>query len=99
MATIHVRFGSIMPTGAPVYPRAPRKSETVTSSGTSAMSANSAVGGEFITVTAIDGAVYALIGTNPTALATGAGMEAIPSGGTKDFGPVNDGDKIAVIDV
>ena len=99
MANIHVRFGPVMAAGAPTYTRAPRRSETVTSSGTSAQSTNTADDGDFATVTAIDGAVYVLIGPNPTALASGAGMEAIPSGGVKDFGPLKTGDKVAVIDV
>lgn len=99
MANIQIRFGEAMSGTAPVYSRLPRKSEKVTSSGTSAQSTNTANGGEIVTVTAIDGSIYALIGSNPTALASGAGMEAIPSGSSKDFGPLKDGDKVAVIDV
>lgn len=99
MANIHVRFGEIAPGSQPVYQRTPRKSETVTSSASSAQSTNTANSGEYATVTAIDGSVYVLIGDNPTALASGAGMDAVPSGGTKDFGPLKDGDKVAVIDV
>ena len=99
MASIHIRFGEITPGSDPVFQRVPRKSETVTSSGTSAQSTNTANSGEYVCITALDGSVYSLVGENPTALASGAGMEAIPSGGFKVFGPLKDLDKVAVIDV
>lgn len=97
MASIHVAFGSPMASGAPVHPRKPRRSETVTSSGTSARTTGTAQGGDFAFVTAIDGAVYVEIG--PSATATSSSSWAVPSGGSKEFGPLKDGDQVAVIDV
>lgn len=99
MATIHVRFGELMGAGAPVYSRLPGSSEELTSSGTSAQTTSTATGGDYATVSALDGAVYVTIGSNPTALASGANMDVVTSGGTKDFGPLKPGDKVAVIDV
>lgn len=99
MASIHVRFGEVMGAGAPVYASKPRKSETVTSSASSAQTTNTANSGDYATISAIDGSVYVTTGSNPTALATGAGMDVVISGTVKDFGPLKDGDKVAVIDV
>lgn len=98
MADIHISFGEVMGSGAPAYARLPRKSETVTSSASSAASVNTANGGEYVTITAIDGPVFTTIGASPTALASGAGMEVVVSGAWRTFGPLKDGDKVAVID-
>lgn len=99
MASIHIRFGEGMTQGAPIYSAKPRASETVTSSATSAQSTITAVSGDIATITAIDGPVYVVVGANPTALNTGAGMDVVLSGQTKDFGPMKDMEKVAVIDV
>lgn len=99
MSTIHVRFGEAMGAGAPVYAPLPRASESVTSSATSAATTIEAQGGDFASVSAVDGSVYMTIGSSPTALASGANMHVVLSGQTKDFGPLKDGDKVAVIDV
>lgn len=99
MASIHIRFGDAMGAGAPVYAPLPSASEKVTSSATSAASAVSATGGDFATISAVDGSVFITIGQTPVALASGSNMDVVLSGQTKDFGPLKPGDKVAVIDV
>lgn len=93
----HVEIGEVMMAGAPVYPRIPRKAEilTTTSSAQTSFTANS---GEFATVVAITADVNIAIGPNPTALAAGTNQQRVPAGGVRDFGPLKDGDIIAVID-
>lgn len=93
----HVEFGEVMMAGAPVYPRLPRKAEIVASA-SSTQTSFTANGGEFATVTAIAADVNVAIGSNPTALAAGTNQARIPVGVTRDFGPLKDGDKVAVID-
>lgn len=97
MANIHIRFGEIMPGDAPVYQRVPRSSEVITSSGSNQTTTMTATGGDYATITAIDGAVYVDIAASPNASTNK--REAVPSGGTKDFGPLKEGDKVAVVDV
>lgn len=99
MGTIHVAFGGAMGAGAPVYPPAPRKSEAVTSSASSASTTNTANGGEYARIVSVDANVYLAVGSSPTALASGAGMHVCLSGNTLDLGPLKDGDKVAVINV
>ena len=99
MGTVHITFGGAMGAGAPVYPSKPRKSEAVTSSGTSASTTNAANGGEYARILSFDANVYVTVGASPTALASGAGMLACTSGGVLDIGPLKDGDKVAVIDI
>lgn len=94
----HIEFGEVMPAGVPVYPRIPRAAEKITTTSTT-QSTNTANGGEFATVTAIGADIYVLIGSNPTALASGVGMAIVPAGGTRNFGPLKDLDKVAAIDV
>lgn len=73
------------------------RSESITSSGTSAQSTITAKRGETVVrVAATDGAIAVNAGANPTAtLASGI---AIPSGGF-EYISVAEGDKIAVIDI
>lgn len=95
MATVNVRFGSVMGAGAPVYAPIPRAAEAITTSATSAQATNKAVSGDYATVTSVGGAVWVRIGQNPTA-AAGA-TDLIPDGGSRDFGPLREGDTVAVI--
>lgn len=99
MSSIHVRVGEIAPQSIPVYGRVPRQSEQIASGATSAQSTITARQGEYITVTAIGSDVSVLVGSNPTAIASGQGCEVIMTGQTKDFGPAKEGDKVAVIDL
>ena len=93
----HVEFGEVMMAGAPVYPRLPKKAEIV-SSGSSTQTSFSADSGDFATVTAITADVNVAIGANPTALAAGTNQARVAAGATRDFGPLKDGDLVAVID-
>lgn len=97
MADIRIRFGAVMGGGAPVYASRPKASQKITSSGTSQASTYSADDGDFVTVFALTGAVAIDISANPTAIATSG--DVVPSGATRDFGPLKAGDKIAIIDV
>ena len=96
MATVHLTMGGAMGIGAPVYAAIPRAVQTITSSGTSQQSTISGADGDYASVTASGGAVFFLVGQNPTA-ASGRGY-LVPDGGTKDVGPLKWNDKIAVID-
>lgn len=99
MASIHIRFGEAVGMGAPVMSALPRKSEVVTSSASSATTTNTANQGDFVRISAIDGSVYFTVGSSPTALNTGVGMDVALSGSYVDIGPLKDGEKVAVIDV
>lgn len=93
----HVEFGEVMMAGAPVYPRLPRKAEIV-SSASSTQTSFTANSGEYATVTAITADVNVAIGSNPTALAAGTNQARVAAGAARDFGPLKDGDLVAVID-
>lgn len=97
MATVHIRFGGVMGSGAPVYAPIPKRAETITSSGSSQASTKAADGGDYCTVTSSGGAVFVAIGQAPVA-ASGSG-DMIPDGSSIDFGPLTDGDKVAIINV
>jgi hypothetical protein len=97
MADIRIRFGSVMGSGAPVYSPVPAASQKITSSGTSQQSTYSADDGDFVSVFALGGAVAIAIGPNPTAVGTSG--DVVGSGGTRDFGPLKQGDYIAIVDV
>jgi hypothetical protein len=97
MADIRIRFGAVMGGGAPVYAPIPKASQKITSSGSSAQSTYSADDGDYVSVFALDGAVAIAINANPTAVATSG--DVVPSGTSRDFGPLKVGDKIAIIDV
>lgn len=93
----HVEIGTVMGAGAPVYAPVPYHAETITTT-SSAQSTKVARSGDYASVTAVDAAVMVAIGSNPTALAGGAGMYRIEAGVTRDFGPLKDGDLVAAID-
>ena len=80
--------------GSSIYSEA-RTSETVTSSGTSAATAEAALAGEVVTVTAVDGSVYVAFGATPTA--SSASHDIVVSGTSKDF-RATAGHKVAVVD-
>ncbi len=96
MATVNVRIGSVMGAGASVYAPIPRSAEAVTSGATSAQASGVAQQGDYLTVTSVGGAVWVKIGANPTAAA--GSTDLIPDGGTRDFGPLKEGEKVAIID-
>lgn len=85
-----------MGAGAPVYSPKANAVETITTSGSSQATTIEAKGGDFATLTVTGGAVFVAIGDTPTA-ASGSG-DLLPDGGSRDFGPLKDGEKIAVID-
>lgn len=94
MATVHVAFTGAMGGGAPVYAPKPSAAAAITASTTSAATTITADGGDYACVTAIDATVYVVIGPAPTATSAG---HCITEGGSKDFGPLKRGDKVAVI--
>lgn len=98
MATAYIRFGGAMGGGAPVLSPIPQATQTITTSGTS-QATTAASNGNYarITVTGDAGAVvrYA-VGPSPAALA-GSG-DVVLAGQSVDIGPLNIGDRIAVID-
>jgi hypothetical protein len=96
MSTVHITAGGAMGGGAPVYAPIPDFAQTITSSGTSQRS-SAMPGGKYVSVTSSGGAVFVAIGQNPTAV-SGAGY-MVADGATKDFGPIKEGDKVALIDV
>lgn len=95
MATVSIEFGAVLGAGAPVYAPVPRATQTITSSGTSQQS-NEAQGGDFVTVVTTGGAIWVAIGQNPTAAA--GTQRLLPDGAGRDFGPLKEGDKVAIID-
>lgn len=99
MATVNVVFAAGGARGTfgslDVYRGVPASAENITSSGTSAVSTNAATTGSIARITASGGAVYAKVGSAPTA--TVGGDWLIPDGASLDLAiPV--GYKIAVID-
>lgn len=95
MAQVHVAFSSALG-GYPVPAKAPLLSEVITSSATSQSSSAATRGGDVAIVTVSGGNVWVQIGTNPTA-ASGADWLVL-DGQTREFGPIAEGEKIAVID-
>lgn len=93
----HVEIGTVMGAGAPVYAPEPYHAETLTTT-SSAQTTKAARSGDYATVTAVTAAVMVKIGSNPTALAGGAGCRRVEAGTTRDFGPLKDGDLVACID-
>lgn len=96
MADIRIRFGSLMGAGAPVYAAHPKQVAKITSSAASQATTVSAESGDYVTIKAIGGAVAFDIGPNPTAIATSG--DVIGDGERMDFGPLQNGDKVAIID-
>jgi hypothetical protein len=96
MATAYIRFGGAMGGGAPVLSPIPDATATFTTSDTSQATTIASKGG-YARISAVGGAIRYAVGPTPTALA-GSG-DWVLDGMTVDIGPLNVGDKIAVIDV
>lgn len=97
MATVKITFRA--PTnvgGTSVYSRAPRASQTITSSASSQASTITALTGEIATITASGGAVHVIVGSSPTAATTTGDL--VPDGATLELGFMLDADKVAIID-
>lgn len=96
MATVHVTYGGAMGGGAPVNSPIPHASETITSAATNTQGAATARSGDYATVDAEGGNVYVAFGQNPDA--TAEPRYRVQAGQVRDFGPMSDGDKVAVAD-
>ena len=96
MSSIHVRIGSVMGSGAPVYAEQPFASQTVAVSGTSAAATIRARGGDYITVVA-SADVYIRLGPGTPVAVVGQG-DLLLAGHRMDFGPCGEGDTVAAID-
>lgn len=83
MATTDIVCHQAMGAGAPVFAPVPRWSETLASDTTTT---NAAQAGDYITVTAVAGAVRVSFATGKT--------YAISDGAEKTFGPCKDGDQV-----
>lgn len=97
MGTVHVRYGTVMGGGAPVYSPRPNASETITSSSTKATGTATAKGGDYVTIQSLNTNILVSIGQAPDADLTPSDM--IQIGGRVDFGPLSQGDKVSVKDV
>lgn len=97
MATVQVNFGTAMGAGVPSYPQTVSGGNAFTSSGTSQATTAEAKGGDFAHVMSTGGAIWVEIGQSPTAAAGTTWIVA--DGETKQFGPLKDGDKVAILDV
>lgn len=96
MATVRVNFGNAMGGGVPSYPPSVKAGQSFTSSGSNQATTVSADSGDFAHVTSIGGAVSVNIGANPNASVNPTWIVA--DGETKLFGPLQDGDKVAIVD-
>lgn len=96
MATVHVAFSEGNQQYVPVAAKTPSGSEVITSSATSQATTITANNGEFVTITASGGNVWAKIGSSPTAASADEWL--ILDGQTRNFGPCAAGDTCAVID-
>lgn len=92
--TTHITFRDPSDYGGSSILGKPRASETMTESGTSAQTTITAKQGEVCHITAT-AAIHVEYGLNPTAAADSGDM--ITAGGALDIGPMNAGDKIAII--
>lgn len=98
MATVQITFRDpVQVGGTSILSREPRVVQTITSSGTSQASTITGKTGEIADITASGNSVWIRVGANPTA-ATGTG-DLVPDGGRVQIGFLQDGDKVAVIDV
>lgn len=97
MADIRIRFGAVMGPSAPVYASHPKQTAKITSSASSQATTVAAESGDYVTIKAIGGPVAFDIGPAPVAIATSG--DVVMAGETMDFGPLQTGDKVAVIDV
>ena len=99
MAIVHITFRSAFDLGGSVIPnKSPRVSETITSSGTSQPTTITALQGEVLDLTSVGGAVFIAVGQAPVATDSGAGVDLIADGASRQYGPLAAGDKVAVID-
>lgn len=96
MADVRIRFGATMGAGSLVYSAHPKATAKITSSASSQATTAAAEAGDYVTVKSIGGAVAFDIGPAPVAIATSG--DVIMSGESMDFGPLQTGDKVAVID-
>lgn len=94
MATVHIRIGKVMGAGTPTYQKGGRTA-TITSSSSSQATTIAAEDGDFATICASGGNVR--IAFLATALASSG--EWVLDGQTRDFGPLNRGDTVSVIDM
>ena len=95
MATAYIRFGGCMGGGAPVLSPIPDATGTITTSGTSQATTITS-NGSYARISAVGGVIRYAVGAAPVAVA-GSG-DWVLDGQTVDIGPLNVGDKIAVID-
>ena len=96
MADIRIRFGATMGAGSPVYASHPKATAKITSSAASQATTVSAESGDYVTIKAIGGPVAFDIGPAPVAIATSG--DVVMAGEAMDFGPLQTGDKVAIID-
>lgn len=96
MATVRVNFGTAMGAGVPSYPPTVKAGQTFTSSGSNQTTTASADSGDFAHVTSSGGAVSVNIGATPNASSDPTWI--VVDGETKLFGPLQDGDKVAIVD-
>lgn len=96
MATVRVNFGTAMGAGVPSYPPTVKGGQTLISSGSNQVATPSAVSGDFAHVTSSGGAVAVNIGASPNAASDPTWI--VVDGETKLFGPLQDGDKVAIVD-
>lgn len=94
--TTHITFRDPADYGGSSVLGKPRASETMTESASSAASTITAKQGEVCHITAT-AAIHVEYGAAPTAAADSGDM--IPAGGSIDVGPMNAGDKVAIITV
>lgn len=96
MATAHVTYGGAMGGGAPVHSPIPNASETITSAVGNTQGTAAARSGDYATVDVEGGNVYVAFGQNPDA--TAEPRYRVQAGQVRDFGPMSEGDKMAVSD-
>ena len=96
MATVQITFGAAVDGVAPVAAMQPAAAETITSSGTSQATTITTRRGQICSVTASGGNVWVTAAGTPTASA--GTTHLVPDGATRDFGFLEDGWRIAVID-
>lgn len=94
--TTQVTFKTASDYGGSSVESVARASETLTESGTSAPTTITAKQNEVAVVTATADILVAF-GPNPTAVADGATVELVTTGNRIQIGPLNDGDKVAII--
>ena len=97
MAIAYIRFGGAMGGGAPVLSPRPDAVQVInTTSSTQATSAANASRGGYARISATGGVIRYAVGPSPTAV--GDQGDWVLDGQTVDIGPLNVGDRIAVID-